>query len=57
MTGLAPGDYKIFAFERVEEGAWQDPELIRLFEDRGTTVRVEQGRRSTAEVRIIPVLN
>ena len=57
LTGLAPGDYKLFAFERVEEGAWQDPEFIRLFEERGTPVRVEQGRRSTVEIRIIPVWN
>jgi hypothetical protein len=55
LTGLAPGDYKLFAFERVEEGAWQDAEFIKLFEDRGTTVRVQEGRRSTAEIRIIPV--
>ena len=55
LTGLAPGDYKLFAFERVEEGAWQDAEFIKLFEDRGTTVRVQEGRRSTADIRIIPV--
>jgi hypothetical protein len=57
LTGLAPGDYKLFAFERVEEGAWEDPEFIRLFEDRGTTVRVEEGRRSMVEIRITPVWN
>ena len=55
LTGLAPGDYKLFAFERVEEGAWQDAEFIKLFEDRGTAVRVQEGRRSTADIRIIPV--
>ena len=57
LAGLAPGDYKLFAFERVEEGAWQDPEFIRLFEERGTTVRVEQGRQTNAEIRIIPAWN
>jgi hypothetical protein len=57
LTGLAPGEYKVFAFERVEEGAWQDPEFIRLFEGRGVAVRVEQGRQSAVEIPVIPVWN
>jgi hypothetical protein len=57
LTGLAPGDYKVFAFERVEEGAWQDPEFIKLFEDRGKAVRVEESGRISTEIRMIPAWN
>jgi hypothetical protein len=57
LTGLAPGDYKLFAFERVEEGAWQDPEFIKLFEDRGKAMRVEESGRLSTEIRLIPAWN
>jgi hypothetical protein len=57
ITGIAPGDYKLFAFERVEEGAWQDPEFIRLFEDRGKAIRIEESRRVSTEVQLIDAWN
>jgi hypothetical protein len=57
LTGLAPGDYKLFAWERVEEGAWQDPEFIRLFEDSGSPVRIEENRRTTEDAKLILAWN
>ena len=57
ITGVAPGDYKLFGFERVEEGAWQDPEFIRLFEDRGKAVHIEESGRVTTEVQLIEAWN
>ena len=40
--GLPPGDYRVFAWEDVENGAWQDPDFIRPFEDRGRPVRITE---------------
>jgi protocatechuate 3,4-dioxygenase beta subunit len=57
LSGLAPGDYRVFAWERVEEGAWQDPQFLRLFENEGSPVRVEEGSRVTVETRLIPAWN
>jgi hypothetical protein len=57
LKGLAPGEYKLFAFERVEEGAWQDPQFIKLFEELGTALRVEEGTRVTVDVKLIPAWN
>jgi hypothetical protein len=57
LTGVSPGDYKLFGFERVEEGAWQDPEFLKLFEDRGIALRVEEGRRVTSDLKLIPAWN
>jgi hypothetical protein len=57
LTGLAPGDYKLFAFERAEDGAWQDPEFIKVFEDRGKAVRIEESGHISAEIRLIPAWN
>ena len=54
MEGVPPGDYKVFAWEDVETGAWQDPDYIRQFEDRGKPVRINEGSTSSIELRVIP---
>jgi protocatechuate 3,4-dioxygenase beta subunit len=57
LTGIAPGSYKLFAWERVEEGAWQDPQYIKLFEERGTSVQVRDNQQATIETKLIPAWN
>jgi hypothetical protein len=57
FNGLAPGEYKVFAWERVEEGAWQDPQYLRLFENQGVPVRINEGARQTADAKLIPAWN
>ena len=31
MQGLTPGDYRVFAWDDVEAGAWLDPESGKVF--------------------------
>lgn len=50
LSDLAPGDYKIFAWEDVEAGAWLDPAFLRTQEDRGRPVRVAEGSRQSVDV-------
>ena len=57
IRGVAPGDYKVFAWELVEFGAWQDPQFIKLYENRGTSVRVNAGGRQSVDTVLIPALN
>jgi hypothetical protein len=52
--GVIPGEYKIFAWEDVESGAWADPEFMRNFEDRGTSVRIDDRGRATVNAKVIP---
>src|SRR5437867_336589 len=40
LEGLSPGEYKVFAWEIIEAGAWQDPDVLRDYENRGRTIRV-----------------
>ncbi len=54
LDNVIPGDYKLFAWEAVENGVWQDPEFIRNFEDRGKPVHISEGARELADVRVIP---
>ncbi len=54
FEGVPPGDYRLFAWEDVETGAWQDPEFIRLYEPRGKPVRLGENAQTTADLKIIP---
>ena len=48
-----PGDYKIFSWDEVEDGAWEDPDFLRTSEDRGQMISVEEGDTKTAAIVII----
>jgi hypothetical protein len=54
VEGVPPGDYRVFAWEDVETGAWQDPDFIRQFEERGRPVRINEGGTSNVELRVVP---
>jgi len=55
VQGLPPGDYKAFAWESVENGAWMDPELQARFENWGQAVRIEEGKTQSVDLPIISV--
>jgi Carboxypeptidase regulatory-like domain len=51
---IPPGDYRIFAWESIEPGAWQNADFVKTYESRGTPVRVNEGGRVTIDVTSIP---
>ena len=50
LRGIAPGDYKIFCWDEVEDGAWEDPDFLKAFEERGHKVSVEDADAKTVDV-------
>ena len=44
IKGIAPGNYKLFAWEDVENGAYEDPEFLKGFEALGEECRHSRGR-------------
>jgi hypothetical protein len=54
FSNLPPGDYKLFAWEFTDELSWLDPDFLRLYEERGTPVRIQEGSSETREVRPLP---
>ncbi|HZI51997.1 MAG TPA: carboxypeptidase regulatory-like domain-containing protein [Terriglobia bacterium] len=55
VQGLGPGEYRVFAWENVERGTWLDATFLRLNEERGTTIRIEEGQVQAATLPIISV--
>jgi hypothetical protein len=54
IAGIAPGQYKLFSWEDVLDGAWRDPDFLRTYEARGVSVNIESARSATTEVEVIP---
>lgn len=54
VEGLAPGDYRIYAWEDLESGAERDPEFVRPFRDFGAGVSVKEGGSETVRMGLIP---
>jgi hypothetical protein len=57
MTGVAPGDYKLFAWEDVPNGAWENEEFMTSYEALGTPVTVTAGNHIDLQLRVIPAKN
>jgi hypothetical protein len=50
LRGIAPGDYAVFSWDEVEEGAWEDPDFIKPFEGKGQKITVQDGDAKTMSV-------
>ncbi|MBV8514620.1 MAG: carboxypeptidase regulatory-like domain-containing protein [Acidobacteria bacterium] len=45
ISQIAPGDYALYSWDEVEDGAWEDPDFMRPFEEK------KQGEKVTVEDR------
>jgi len=43
LRGIAPGNYKLFSWEKVERGEWEDPDFVKPFEEKGERITVQEG--------------
>jgi 5-hydroxyisourate hydrolase-like protein (transthyretin family) len=50
---VPPGDYKVFAWDDVETGAWQNAEFIRQYESKGSPVRIAGTGKEDVQVNVI----
>ena len=53
FDGLAPGDYKLFAWDEIAAGAWQDPEVLRTYDALGVSSRVNENSKDNVTLRVI----
>ena len=54
ITSVAPGDYKLYAWEDVELYAWQSPDFMRDYIGRGKAIHIDDGGKANAQVTVIP---
>jgi protocatechuate 3,4-dioxygenase beta subunit len=54
MQGVTPGQYKLFAWESVEQGEWQDPAFIGTYESAGRPIHIYEGTNENVQLPVIP---
>jgi hypothetical protein len=55
FTAVRPGKYKLFAWEEVDDGLWQDPEFLQKYANRATEITVGSSQAQEAQLRVIAV--
>jgi hypothetical protein len=53
LRGIAPGEYKLFAFEELDSGALQNPQFLKEFEQLGEAVTIRESGRESATLKLI----
>ena len=53
IKGIKPEKYKLFAFDEVEWGQYEDADFLKPFEDRGEEIEVHGGDKSTKDLKLI----
>jgi hypothetical protein len=51
---IAPGDYRVFAWESLEPYAYFDPDLLRRSESRSMRVQIAESSKQAIELQVIP---
>ncbi len=54
LKGVRPGKYKIYAWEDLEPGAYQDPDYVKPHESAGEKVEVKESGHETIQLKAIP---
>jgi Carboxypeptidase regulatory-like domain len=55
FSNVAPGDYQLFCWGEIESGAWQNPDFMRAYDQKGTPVHVDQGSRLNIDTTVISI--
>jgi hypothetical protein len=53
LRGIAPGDYKLFSWEEAESGAWEDPEFLKPFEEKGEKISLQENDQKALNLTAI----
>jgi len=54
LTGITPGDYKVFSWESIDNGAYFDPDFLKRYEQQGKTIHVGESSNQNVDVKLIP---
>jgi hypothetical protein len=53
LRGVAPGDYRLFAFENIEPGDFQSPDFVKRYGSSGVKVTIRDGSREAQQLKLI----
>jgi len=57
IRGITPGSYRIFAFDRLEQGAAHDPDFRARVEPLGKAVEIHEGEQISLDLDVLPFVS
>jgi len=54
FKNVIPGDYKVFAWEDLEPGAYYDPEFMKPLDAKGEKLTIQESGKHTVQATLIP---
>ena len=54
IRGLRPGEYKLLAWETLENDEYLDPEFLAPFENKATVTKIEKDTHQNVSLKVIP---
>jgi hypothetical protein len=54
FKGLTPGEYKAYAWEDLEAGAYMDPDVMKPIESKGEALSLRESDQKTLQLTLIP---
>ena len=55
IRGLPPGSYRLFSWAGLTSGVWEDPEFLKAYLEKSTSVEVDEGDKKTEQLNLIPL--
>lgn len=57
LTGVPPGEYKAYAWEDIEPGAYMDPDVMKAVELKGESITLREGEQKNLPLKLIAADN
>ncbi len=54
FKGIAPGEYRILAWESIEPGTHEDPQYLKQYDSQAQPVSLKENDRKTLQFKVIP---
>lgn len=55
LSAIAPGEYKLFAWDAVEGGEWMDPDFLQVWENKGKSISVKENSKEAVDLALLKV--
>jgi hypothetical protein len=56
LNAIAPGNYKLFAWDALEPNAWFDRVTLSQYELQGKPIRIQESAKEVADLKVIPAV-
>ena len=54
FRGIAPGGYRVYAWESIEANAWYDGDVLSQYQALSRPIRIQESAKESVDLKIIP---